>query len=66
MAALRVQSIDFERSRVQVDEPLTEVSGWLTRDTQKAHERPSVPSPRHCSLRSGRELRTACRTTRCS
>ena len=45
MAALRVRSIDFERSRVQVDESLTEVSGRLVRGTPKTHERRSVPLP---------------------
>lgn len=46
MAALKVQSFDMLRRRVNIRESVTEVSGKLVWSTPKNHERRSVPFPK--------------------
>jgi integrase len=45
LAALRVQSVDFDRHRVEVAEAVTEPRGKIVWGTPKSHERRSVPFP---------------------
>lgn len=45
MAALRVESFDMLRRRVNIREAVAEVGGRLVWSTPKSHERRSVPFP---------------------
>jgi integrase len=49
MAALRVDSFDMLRRRVNVCEAVTEVKGRIVWSNPKSHERRSVPFPRFLS-----------------
>ena len=49
MAALRVDSMDMLRRRVNVQRAVAEVKGQLVWSTPKSHERRSVPFPRFLS-----------------
>lgn len=45
MAALKIQSLNMLKRRVEVDEAVSDVRGNLVWDTPKTHERRSVPFP---------------------
>jgi integrase len=45
LAALRVQSVDFDRHRLEISEAVTEPRGTIVWGSPKSHERRSVPFP---------------------